>query len=555
MNNGGAVGFIGRWLRLILLALLCVSGAQLASMGCAFAHASLTRAVPADGAVVATAPKSFILTFSEPVSPLVLKLIRPDGIATSLDRFVLRDAVLEIETPSDLGPGAHILNWRIVSEDGHPVGGAVVFSIGASNSGASPVAVETFNWPVRIAIWGARFTLYGGLFIGVGGVFFANWIGGRFPLATRVAFWTISLALLATPVSVGLQGLDALDASLGHMGEASVWKAGGATSYAMTALVAEASLVAALIAIFASGGVGRTLSLLALLGSGLAFAASGHASVAHPQWLMRSAVFLHVVGVAFWAGALIPLGEACATRGPDAAVVLRRFSKTILLAVLPLVAAGMVLALIQSGAVDALWRTAYGKVLAAKLILLAILFLLAVINRFRLTEPAERGDLSAIAWLRRSIRIEVVLVLTVFAVAALWRFTPPPRTLAAGAAPSASVHIQTGRATAELTIAPECAGRASASIMIATGDFKPIEAKDVTLVLTNPAAGIEQIKRQTIRSSDGVWRVDGLNLPIAGRWSVRIDILISDFEMAKLEDTIDIQPMTCAERPIPPHRQ
>ena len=51
--------------------------------GMAMAHASLTGAVPPDGAVVGTPPKTLSLSFSEPVSPLVLKLIRPDGQAVA----------------------------------------------------------------------------------------------------------------------------------------------------------------------------------------------------------------------------------------------------------------------------------------------------------------------------------------------------------------------------------------------------------------------------------------------------------------------------------------
>ena len=41
-------------------------------------------------------------------------------------------------------------------------------------------------------------------------------------------------------------------------------------------------------------------------------------------------------------------------------------------------------------------------------------------------------------------------MLAIFAVAGLWRFTPPPRALAEAAAGPASVHIQTGKAMAEL---------------------------------------------------------------------------------------------------------
>ena len=45
----------------------------------AFAHATLIKTDPADGAVLAQGPRTISLTFSEPVSPLVLTLVRPDG--------------------------------------------------------------------------------------------------------------------------------------------------------------------------------------------------------------------------------------------------------------------------------------------------------------------------------------------------------------------------------------------------------------------------------------------------------------------------------------------
>ena len=59
-------------------------------------------------------------------------------------------------------------------------------------------------------------------------------------------------------------------------------------------------------------------------------------------------------------------------------------------------------------------------------------------------------------------------------------------------------------------------------------------------MLSNAAAGIEPIKRPA-RLVAGVWRVDDLVVPVAGRWKVRLDILVSDFEMVKLESEIAIR--------------
>ena len=71
-----------------------------ASLAPAFAHSALIASSPADGAVIQTAPRQFSLSFNEPVSPLVLKLVRPDGSSSPLDRYALKDATLVIDAPA-----------------------------------------------------------------------------------------------------------------------------------------------------------------------------------------------------------------------------------------------------------------------------------------------------------------------------------------------------------------------------------------------------------------------------------------------------------------------
>ncbi len=113
-------------LRALALALLLA----LPSAGSAFAHATLLKAEPADGSTLAEAPAAFVLTFNEPVSPIALRLIEPDGSGRDLAGAVARDAVVSIPAPP-LAKGTHALSWRVISADGHPVGGSVVFSVGS----------------------------------------------------------------------------------------------------------------------------------------------------------------------------------------------------------------------------------------------------------------------------------------------------------------------------------------------------------------------------------------------------------------------------------------
>jgi copper transport protein len=117
---------------------------------------------------------------------------------------------------------------------------------------------------------------------------------------------------------------------------------------------------------------------------------------------------------------------------------------------------------------------------------------------------------------------------------ALWRFTPPPRALATAA--PISIHIHGEKAMAEIEI--ERQNPPGAQIHVLDGAFGPLAAREVTLVLTNPAAGIEPLRRTAILGGDNEWHVDDIRIPVAGQWNVRVEILISDFEKVMLEDTV-----------------
>ena len=506
----------------------------------AFAHAALIKTDPADGAVLAQGPAQFSLTFSEPVSPLVLTMVRPDGTPTPLTSFRLTDQTVEIDNPQTLGSGTHVLSWRVISADGHPVGGSLLFSIGAPTE--PPAVSEAVDWPLRSAIWIGKVFLYIGLFLGSGGAFALAWLARGGQAGRRFVIVAILCGLVGAPLSLGLQGLDALGAPLSHLAQPVIWQTGLGTSFGWTVLVALTALGLGLLSLAGPRVAAKPFALAGLAGVGVALAASGHASAAEPQWLTRPMVFLHGVGIAFWAGALMPLGLALKGQSAEVAPFLRRFSRMILPVVVVLAAAGIVLAIIQVQTPSALVNTAYGKLLLIKLGLLVFLLTLAAVNRWKLTAAAEAGATEVQHRLARSIGVEMLIVLAIFCVAAGWRFTPPPRALAIAAAQPVSVHIHALKAMADLSITPGHAGPVVASMIIMSGDFGPLDAKEVTLVLSKPDSGIEPLKRPATKPGDGSWRVDNLVIPVPGRWTVRIDILVSDFEMVKIEAPVDIRP-------------
>jgi copper transport protein len=527
------------WIALLLAALSVT--VVLASTQQARAHAALIRTEPADGAVLPRAPAQFRLTFNEPVSPLLLRLVTPSGSVVPLPRAAMEGSALIVALPeaftgAKAGEGSYVLSWRVASEDGHPVGGTVLFSVGAPSASLAPV--DNPNPSLRPAIWLMRLILFVGLFVGVGGAAFSGLVAALPRAALRVTQTAMLGGLVAAPVSVGLQGLDALGASWPALIVGASWRAGYSTAYGTTAFLAIVALLLGLQTLRLRSEARAVLSGLALGTVGLALAASGHASAAAPRWLTGPAVFVHAGAVAFWLGSLLPL--ALLLRSADGTVALARFSHLIRYAVAALVLSGIVLGAVQLGWPTAAWLSPYGAVLLAKLVLLAALFGLAAYNRFALTGPALAGDAAAQRRMRRSVIMEITVALTILAVVALWRFTPPPRALAEAAAAPAYVHIHTPAAMADLTLTPGRAGTVTASVVLQSGEFGPLTAKEVTLELANPALGIEPIQRPARLTGDGPWQTDSFAIPASGRWQVKIEVLVTDFDKLTLEGTLDI---------------
>jgi copper transport protein len=513
-----------------LLSILCFASSA------ALAHASLVSAEPSDGSVVAQAPQTVQLRFNEPVTPAVIGLI--DATGKTRDDVTVRavDNTLVLALPASLPRGTQIVSYRVISQDGHPVGGSLVFSIGVA-TGAAPAATS-FD-AVADLIWLARIGVYLGLFAGVGGAFFLNWIA-QARTGSRVIVAAFGVGLVAAVASLGLQGLDVLGLNLGDLASPAPWKAAAATSLGPSLLAAVVAMAAGYVALgSASGSRARTLSALAMAGVGLALALSGHAATAPPQWLTRPTLFLHGVGVAFWAGALVPLAAMALRPNERLLAVVNRFSRGAVPVVGVLVLTGLAIAVIQLESFGALIETRYGIILSIKLTLVVVLLGLAALNRFRLTPALAAGLLNARP-LARSILAECAVMLAILAVVAGWRFTPPPRALSAGIVAPLAIHIHTENAMFQVLISPATVGSDSFVLQLMHGDGSALGAKEAVLILSLPERGIEPLERKAALGADGYWHVADVPLLYPGRWHLRIEALVTDFEKVALEDEFDV---------------
>lgn len=505
----------------------------------AWGHASLLSASPAPGTILDKPPTTITLTFNEPVAVTVIRLFDPQGNQLPTNRIKGRHKILRIKVPPNKASGTYLLSWRIVSADGHPVGGTLNYAVGAPSArpSVSPASAATER---DTFIWLFRWLGYLSLFAAIGAALFRALNPG---VEVSWARWAVALGGLTLPVNLGLQGLDMLGAPGTALINTRIWGEAIGGPYFWTLLFMAYAFIAAAVALWTHQPVfARIAAPLAAVLTGVAVTSSGHASTAPPQWLARPMVAIHVLAAIAWIGALIPLFRLLRPRYRAGAIStlapLSGFSRWITPVVVLLVLSGSTLAWLQLDHFSDFWRTEYGVVLLIKLVLVAVLLLVAASNRWRYTDGALAGSTRNQARLKRAIGFEITLAIIILAVVSVWRLTPPPRSVDATRAYQhmTVIHLENRKVTARLK---KRDGSRTWNITLTTPEGRPFAAEGVTLVRSNPDAGIEPIRRKARYQSAGHWQVRFPSLPDVGHWQTKLEILIDDFDMTTLESPYD----------------
>jgi len=394
-----------------------VALAALALPGAASAHATLRGTIPADGAVLAHAPRSVQVVFDD----IVRVGSRNAAVANRTGESVLAGRptadldVLTIPLRPGLRRGAYSVRWSIVSNDGHLERGVLAFAVGAGEP--RPHSILGASVPLTWTDVVLRSLYYLGLLSAGGIVLFGLAVRG--PLGEALA------RPLAQVVFFGL-----LAVFIG--GSGIVHTSAPGTRYA---LVVRVALLTAL-----GGGAAAALAparpvllapaAVAALALLLAPTLAGHAlDPSQPHLLSVPADALHVVAAAAWIGVIVGLSVVVPRTGaPEERrrEAWRRGSALAVGAVAVLAASGLTRAATELSAVSQVWSTSYGRALLVKSALFAALLAAGLLSRRR----------------RRVVRIELVLIAAALvAVAVLTELRPGrdrPYSASGGATPSAS---------------------------------------------------------------------------------------------------------------------
>lgn len=358
------------------LALAACALVSLALPAGASGHAAFVGSVPAPGARVEVAPERIVVTFTEPLNR---KLSRASLTEVTSGRSVavdagspVRDRVV-LRPRSRLARGAYRVRWHTVStEDGHALEGSFSFGVRVAAAGSaqaleeSPLARD--GW-VRVL---ARLLLYVALLLLTGALVVRVLLGEMWRSSL-----TRDLGLAAGAAAALAAVVEAADAAGGLSPD-------GLRDFLLVNVAGGgrvAVVVLAVLAAVCASAVPRLALLLVVLALG-ALAASGHAGSAEPRVAAIVNDWVHLVAGGAWLGGLGMVVLAARERGE----ALRRFGAIALPAFAVVVLTGLVSLVIQLGGLSDLWETAYGRVLAVKIVLVGVVALLAAL-RMRGFEP------------------------------------------------------------------------------------------------------------------------------------------------------------------------
>ena len=520
-----------RFRRLLTAVLAAVALLLLVPAAPASAHSQLIGSTPANGARLDQPPQRVTLHFSEGINLIDggIRLLDRHGTEVSTAAPTAQGSTVSWVMPAHLRDGTYLVDWRIISADGHPVSGAFSFGVGADVRAVPQSALgATTGPPVVVATRWLGYLLFA-LLVGV--FAFVTWcspVSRRDPtlqLLGRVALVGGALATVATLLE---QGPYATGAGWNQLFSSHLTAETLSTPFGVAVLYRLLVYVGAFFGVWMlewlDSVVVQRLVAVALVVGSVTFAAAGHgASSGRLLDLVVDA--FHVMAASTWVGGLMVL--AVVGRSVERRAV-QQFSSLALASVLLLVATGVVNSVVRVRSVDNLFGTRYGLLLLLKLCLVAGALAAAGLSRQRL----RRGGSVA-----ESVRIEAVVTVVVLALTAALTLTSPPPSAADTAAgtagrPGASAPstaavelklLEGGNARVALSPATTASRKGSAVAVAVEDDHgKLVGAPRVRLQVSAPSRNIDKIAVPLARH--GLYWTGRYRFPYAGTWKVTLTV-------------------------------
>jgi copper transport protein len=495
----------------------------------ASAHALVVRSEPQAGSALAQVPSAVTVTFSEAPEPSQSSIVVVDGSGRTVSRgraAPVPNNPLEMTVP--LGPllnGVYTVRWKTVSkDDGHASSDSFTFGVGpsayAASAGPAPAlaAPPTAASPLVVA---GHWIFYVGLGLLVGGAWVSLFAlrGG----ARRLLLVTLcgALVMIAGLAVYGVAQAAEDGTPLAELPATSLGV--GLLAQALPGLVAAACVELALV----WRGRRRTAALAAASGLAavtiLVHVLTTHAASSRTALLELAVQWAHLAAFATWIGGLAALLIAVGSQpSPAKAAAVRRFSQVAAASLAVVGLTGLLRAVDEVAAWNALVGTLFGKLVVVKVALLLALAALGAWNRFRSVPAVERS----LRGLRRVGRLEIgVAAVTLVASAILTSLVPPFLVQTAARQPPPPVVLAKALAApvkATLEVTPGYPGQNRFTLRAYDSKTSRAIAGNVTLRFDMPSRPeVEGSTLDLTRAADGSYVALGDNLTLIGDWRVR----------------------------------
>ncbi|GAB4086802.1 copper resistance CopC/CopD family protein [Myceligenerans cantabricum] len=532
---------------LLLFAVICAL--LLGPANSAAAHATLLSTDPAEGAVLDAAPERVTFTFNESVIgvPAGVKVFDATGEEVASSASVRRSQLV-VDLDEDVADGTLVVVWRLVSEDGHPIGGSLSFSVGAPSDMVDvPTTSADARTDAPLALGLVRGLGYVGLLLAAGTAAFSvlflprdRWADGSRARLRPVARAAACAAALGWWLAVPLVALYQLGLPASAVTQGSTWSSLAPAEYVVPAGVV-AGLALAAGSLSAAAAPDRTRTTLVLAGCVLAVTApafTGHTRAATPEALVIGVDVLHLAAGALWLGGLVAIALVLKSLARDGhgAVVLGSFSTWAAGLLTVLVLAGTFLAWRIAGTWEALLDSGYGSLLLVKILATLVVIAVAAWNRFSLVprlRTARRRDRGSPARLLvRATAVEagvlvVVLLVTGFLVDR--RPESDTATTSVGATPDgARESVQLDDISAQVVLDPLGVGPATLTVTLTDAAGAPTEGFEAPqLSLTSDEVDLGVVEVSSL--GPGIYAGDVV-VPTAGTWTVQLSLRTTEFD-------------------------
>ncbi len=538
-------------------AVLLAAVLQLLLSAPAAAHSVLIGSNPSDGEILATAPTSLHLQFSEAVDPRATVITLADGAGHIYQpgSITLAGETEVVASLPKLPPQTYLLDWRTVAaDDRHVTSGHVVFAVGVDR----PLAVSVPADPRPSAIEATLgWLVFAGIAAAVGGLAAHRGVAVPWPASLarvmrRLAVAGSALAVFAAVVVLVRQADSGLSVSLLT-----------GTAFGRRSLARLAGLLLLLVVCLmrrtgrADISSGRRVTLrgvlatFAVLDCCVSTALLGHAASSPARLSLES---LHLALAEVWLAGL--LAAACTLplwarrsgtgwahdelrRAVTSALVC--FGRPAAISVAGLVVTGVLLSGDSLSTVDSIVTSIFGRVLLVKLALALAAGLLGWASHRRL-----RGVRPGVS--PRRLAVEALLLLGAVAGGATLAAAAPaqglrfqPLQVAAG---SQTVAIQAGDLVESLVISPNVVGRNFVTVgVFDTRRPAPAPIEGVQVSLTSPRPGVAAITGTAQRSGSAGWVLPVPEIDTAGTWQVGVTV-----HRRGMPDTVSATPWSVAGR-------